>query len=201
MASGSAGIDVKNVSLSSDGSQLVVKAQFCGPVEEKAYYKVYLDYSRVQDHHRRNYGSWYLRRYLAKQDGNDNRHGGKDKKHRGKDKNHGGWDVPLIDPSAPDGPDTLDGNQLCKMTWDDKASYRNGRAWGPGEIELNGDEMTLTLDYNELTKGDGVQAGSKVLVWVRSWSYPFRDRAPNVETGDYCARPQFENEVFAITLQ
>ena len=191
LAAGGRGIDVKNVSLSSNGSQLVVKAQFCGPVEEKAYYKVYFDYSREQAHHRRNYGSWYLRRYFKQ---HDKKH---DKKHS---KKYGGLDLPVIDPSAPDGPDTLDGNELCQRTWDDRAAYRYGRTWGPGEIELNGDELTLTLDYSELTKGDGVQSGSKVLVWVRSWEYGFRDRAPNVETGDRCARPQFEHEVFAITL-
>lgn len=179
LAAGSAGIDVKNVSLSSDGSNLVVKAQFCGPVEEKAYYKVYFDYTRDQGHHRRNYGSWYLRRYFKK---------------------YGGLNEPEIDPSAPDGPDTLDGNQLCKRTWDDRAAYKYGRTWGPGEFVISGDELTLTLDYGSLARGDGVAKGSKVLVWVRSWKHGFRDRAPNVETGDRCARPQFDHEVFEITL-
>ena len=93
-----------------------------------------------------------------------------------------------------------DGSDFCFTTSDDtmKLSVRRGnmKETGPGDISVNGAVVTYTVSYAEL----GLNPNDEVLIWADSHNKGIRDRAPDTDDLDDCAKPESVDEVLELTL-
>lgn len=189
LGAGDPGVDVKEVTVSSDGFSIDVSMTLCGPVAERAKYMVAFDYKGEAEKNRHHSWfskySWYKRRNGGHDDDDDD--GGRD------DDDHGNGDT-----EDDLGPDSLNPNARCHSTDDSVATYYRGREYGPGLFTADNDKLSLRVDYGEL----GLTLGSEVLIWVKTLDQRrIGDTVPTVETGDRCARPQIASEVLPLTLE
>jgi hypothetical protein len=109
-------------------------------------------------------------------------------------------------PFAPDldrnGDGDMDENDFCVTTSDDTMMYRvhrgRGKATGPGVIEVNGDTLTYTVALAELSTD--LMTGDTVYIWADTHWNGIRDRAPNTEEADGCAKPEVASETLCLLL-
>jgi hypothetical protein len=109
-------------------------------------------------------------------------------------------------PFAPDldrnGDGYVDQSDFCVTTSDDGMMYRvhrgRGKATGPGVIEVSGDTLTYTVALAELSTD--LMTGDTVYIWADTHWKGIRDRAPNTEEADGCAKPEVASETLELAL-
>ena len=92
-------------------------------------------------------------------------------------------------------------NAGCVTTSDDGMKLRGNKETGPGVITPDTTVVEYEVYYSELSKnGVFLVGGDQVLIWIDTQFKGINDRAPNVESGDSCSKPQFIGEVMDLTL-
>ena len=72
------------------------------------------------------------------------------------------------------------------------------RDHGPGTIDVFENVFTFRVGVHELDPFLGSE--DTVLIWTESKHGEVTDRAPNIESGDGCARPEVAIEVIPLVL-
>ena len=97
-----------------------------------------------------------------------------------------------------DGPDTLDTNLDCVVTFDDKMTHKGSKDSGPGFIDVLGSILTFRVGIDELNPF--LMPFDIVLIWTDTKLKNVTDKAPNTEPGDGCDKPEVPNEVLSLIL-
>jgi hypothetical protein len=110
-------------------------------------------------------------------------------------------------PFAPDldrnGDGTIDEADFCVTTSDDTMIFRGhrglGKTTGPGDIVVS---LPVTISYTvplaELSTD--LMTGDTVYIWADTQWKGIRDRAPNTEEADGCAKPEVASETLELVL-
>lgn len=110
--------------------------------------------------------------------------------------------APFATDADRNGDQTVDGSDFCVTTSDDTMMRRshkgNDKDTGPGIISADTNTLTFTVPVDDLNPS--LALGDTVYIWADTQHKGIKDRAPNTEGGDGCAKPEVLGEVLALVL-